>query len=137
MPPAMSGNLANARFSFLFTPFRRTEPNKSTNEVSGHVSLSSLIKPVNTMQILSAFKLREIAGEHIVVNQGAPETDLTRIISLNTSARLLWKALSGKAFTVEEAAAILTEAYRIPQEQGLRDAARWVDSLKKCHLITD
>lgn len=41
------------------------------------------------MRINTKFKLRDIAGETIIVNQGTPEADLTRIISLNTSARLL------------------------------------------------
>ena len=46
------------------------------------------------MRINTKFKLRDIAGETIIVNQGTPEADLTRIISLNTSARLLWNELS-------------------------------------------
>ena len=36
------------------------------------------------MRINTKFKLRDIAGETIIVNQGTPEADLTRIISLNT-----------------------------------------------------
>lgn len=50
------------------------------------------------MRINTKFKLRDIAGETIIVNQGTPEADLTRIISLNTSARLLWNELSDKDF---------------------------------------
>lgn len=48
------------------------------------------------MRINTKFKLRDIAGETIIVNQGTPEADLTRIISLNTSARLLWNDAFGQ-----------------------------------------
>lgn len=52
------------------------------------------------MKLNPHFKLRSIAGETIIVNQGVPDTDLTRIISFNFSACLLWKRLSGKDFTL-------------------------------------
>ena len=38
------------------------------------------------MKLNPHFKLRSIAGETIIVNQGVPDTDLTRIISFNFSA---------------------------------------------------
>lgn len=87
------------------------------------------------MKLNSNFKLRDIAGETIIVNQGTPDADLTRIISLNASARLLWEQLSGKDFTLQEAAGVLAEAYHIPQNQAEEDAAAWVDDLNKCHIL--
>lgn len=64
------------------------------------------------------------------MNQGVPDTDLTRIISFNFSACLLWKRLSGKDFTLQEAALVLVESYHIPQEQAERDVVIWADALK-------
>ncbi len=87
------------------------------------------------MKIDSRFKLRFIAGETIVVNQGAPDADLTRIISLNPSARLLWEQLLGKDFTPQDAASILVETYQISTEQAEKDAMKWIDALKKCHIL--
>lgn len=54
------------------------------------------------MKINSNFKLRHIAGETIIINQGTPDADLTRIISLNASARFLWNEFSGQEFSVDE-----------------------------------
>lgn len=87
------------------------------------------------MKLNSNFKLRNIAGETIIINQGTPDADLTRIISLNASARLLWERLMGKEFTLQEAASLLMEAYQIPAGQAEKDAAVWVDALKKCHVL--
>lgn len=89
------------------------------------------------MKIDSNFKLRFIAGETIIVNQGTPDADLTRIISLNASARLLWEKLSGKDFSKEEVIRLLTDTYHIPVCQAQQDAVRWIDALKECNVIID
>lgn len=89
------------------------------------------------MKLNPAFKLRSIAGENIIVNQGTPDADLTRIISLNASATLLWERLQGKDFTVEDAAAALADAYHIPAGQAAEDAARWVEAMKDCQVLQD
>lgn len=87
------------------------------------------------MRINPNFKLREMAGETIVVNQGHAGADLTRIISLNKSARLLYERLAGRDFTPEDAAKVLTDAYGIDGQQALKDAAAWVEALEKCKVI--
>lgn len=89
------------------------------------------------MKINPKHALRSIAGETIIVNQGSSHTDMTRIISLNASARMLWEALAGKEFTTEEAAALLVQKYGIAEEQALTDAAHWVERLKKCEGIVE
>lgn len=87
------------------------------------------------MRINPNFKLREMAGETIIVNQGHAGTDLTRIISLNASASLLYEQLSGKEFTLEDAAKVLTDTYRTDGQQALIDATAWVEALKKSKVI--
>ena len=80
------------------------------------------------MQINPNYKLREIAGETIVVNQGTAEVNMTRIISLNASARLLYETLANKEFTLEDAARILSETYGISTEVARKDAQVWVEA---------
>ena len=80
------------------------------------------------MRIESCYKLREIAGETIVVNQGS-DVDMTRIISLNESAVLLYRKLSGSEFSLNDAARVLVDAYGIDIERATTDAAAWVAAL--------
>ena len=87
------------------------------------------------MKINSHYKLREVAGETIVVNQGTTGMDMTRIISLNASARLLYESLANKDFTLEDAAQILSDTYGIPAEVAKKDAQVWVEALQKCGII--
>lgn len=87
------------------------------------------------MKINSNYKLRSVAGETIVVNQGTTGVDMTRIISLNASAKLLYEELQGKDFAVEDAAKILKDTYGIGHEQAMTDASKWVESLRGCKVI--
>lgn len=87
------------------------------------------------MRINSNFKLREVAGETIVVNQGMAGTDMTRIISLNSSARFLYESFAGKEFNTNDAADALVAKYGISREQALKDAQLWADALIKCKVI--
>lgn len=81
------------------------------------------------MKIKSNYKLREIAGETIVVNQGTANVNMTRILSLNASAKLLYEQLSGREFTTEDAARVLSDTYGIGEEEALLDARKWMDAL--------
>ena len=87
------------------------------------------------MKINSNYKLREIAGETIVVNQGATSMDMTRIISLNSSAKLLYERLANKDFTLEDAAKVLMDNYGIDHKQALTDAGKWAEALSNCGII--
>lgn len=87
------------------------------------------------MKINEAYKVREMAGEHVVIMQGRYGADMTRVISLNESSLYLWEALQGREFEVEDAAALLIERYGIDSETASRDAAAWVEKLKACKLI--
>ena len=87
------------------------------------------------MKIKQEYKLREVAGETIIVNQGTVGVDMTRIISLNSSAKLLYQQLVGKDFTLEDAAQVLIDTYGIDQERAMEDAAKWMDALSNCKIL--
>jgi hypothetical protein len=55
----------------------------------------------------------------------------------NKKYTIRWKRLSGKDFTLQEAALVLVESYHISQEQAERDVVIWADALKKCSALLD
>ena len=59
------------------------------------------------MKIKEQYKVREMAGEHVIIMQGKHGSDLTKIISLNQSALYLWNELQGKEFDTEAVADML------------------------------
>lgn len=87
------------------------------------------------MKIKSDYRLREIAGETIIVNQGTASINMTKIISLNATARMLYEILAEKEFSLEDAAQVLVSTYGISNEQALKDADTWITDLKNCGVI--
>ncbi len=65
------------------------------------------------MRIKQGYKVREMAGENVVVARGRGAVDLTNIITLNDSALLLWNALADREFEAEDAARILLDNYSV------------------------
>ena len=88
------------------------------------------------MKIESKYKVRDIAGEKMIILQGTFGADMTKIISLNESAELLFNNLAGREFEIEDVAAVLTDNYEVEAEVALADAAKWVESLAGCGVIT-
>ena len=87
------------------------------------------------MKIKQGCKVREIAGENVVVMQGQSGTDFTRVITLNDSALLLWQKLEGKDFTCADVATVLTDNYDVDATIAANDASQWVERMKACGLI--
>ena len=87
------------------------------------------------MRINQNCKVREIAGENVVIMQGRNGADLTQIITLNESALILWQTLSGSDFEVEDAQRVLTENFEVDDATALRDAQQWVERMQECKLI--
>lgn len=87
------------------------------------------------MRIKSQYKVREMAGEYVVIMQGELGSNLTKIISLNESALYLWRAIEGKEFTEATISRLLAEEYGIDDAIAERDAQRWINHLEECDLL--
>ena len=87
------------------------------------------------MRIKQEYKVREIAGENVVIKQGRQGSDLTQIITLNESALLLWNALCDKEFAAEQAADVLMQNFEVEADVALHDATAWVERMSECGLI--
>lgn len=80
------------------------------------------------MKIKNGFVLREMCGENIVSGEGLEHINFNKLISLNSTAAFLWKALEGKEFTAEEMAQLLVDEYKIDMELALTDSKRLMQS---------
>ncbi len=85
--------------------------------------------------MLQGLKIREMAGEHVVILQGRYGADMTRVVTLNDSACMLFNELQNKEFEIEDAAALLVGRYGIDTDTARHDAAAWVEKLRSAGLI--
>ena len=87
------------------------------------------------MKIKQQYQVRNIAGENVVILQGRYGADLTRIITHNESALLMWNEIAGREFSIDELVAILQENYDVDAATAQRDSELWVAKMKECGLI--
>ena len=84
------------------------------------------------MRIVEGFRLRTIAGEHVVTGEGLRQINFNKMISLNESAAYLWQEVEGKDFTVSDLADALVARYEIDRETAEKDSAaiavKWIEA---------
>ncbi len=87
------------------------------------------------MKINEKMKVRQVVGENIVIMPGDQGTDMTRVVALNESALLLYNALKGRDFEMEDVVRVLVDEYEVDEENARNDAQAWVEEMKKNNLI--
>lgn len=87
------------------------------------------------MKFKEGYKVRNIAGESVVIMQGKLGADMTRVIALNNTSLLLWEKLQGVDFTEETVRDILLENFDVAEDIATRDAEAWVEKLRECNLV--
>ena len=87
------------------------------------------------MKISEKFKVREMAGEHVIIMPGRVGAYMTRSLAHNAWSLYLWATHRGRDFTTEEAAGLLTERYEVDEATALRDAQAWAGKLAECGVL--
>lgn len=89
------------------------------------------------MKIDRIQKIRQVAGENIVITQARGVADMTRVAALNESALELYNQLKDREFTLDDVVNTLLGAYDIDEATARADAEKWVEQMKKEGLIVD
>jgi hypothetical protein len=86
------------------------------------------------MKIKEGFQLREICGEYILVAHGDKNIDFSKVINLNESAAIMWKAVENKEFALEDLVAALLKEYDVQEDIATGDATRILNEWIKLGL---
>lgn len=78
--------------------------------------------------------LREIAGEAVLVAIGAEIADFCGIVTLNTSAKVIWKALEQGA-TKQQLVQKLLETFELTEERAEEDVEKVLQLLQEHGMI--
>lgn len=89
------------------------------------------------MKIKEGFEIVDLCGDHVIVATGLKNIDFSKVISLNESAILMWNAVEGKEFTVEDLAKALTDEYEVDLATAMNDAGKIAQEWKEIGLIDD
>ena len=89
------------------------------------------------MKFNPLMKVRDVAGEHIVMRVGVDGTDMTTVIALNESSLLLYERLRGREFEMEDAVSVLTGEYDVDEATARLDVENWTQEMRRNGLLAD
>ena len=89
------------------------------------------------MRIRNDVKVRQVAGENIIIMQDAGATDLTRVVGLNESSVLLFEKLAGKDFDIDDVVRVLCDAYEVDDTTARRDGTSWMEEMSRNGLLCE
>ena len=87
------------------------------------------------MKIKKGFELRTVCKENIIIAFGEENIDFSKVISLNESAALMWRAVLGKDFSAEDMDDALMQEYEVDRETALKDAQAMLQQWLEVGLI--
>ncbi|MDY3979054.1 MAG: PqqD family protein [Tidjanibacter sp.] len=89
------------------------------------------------MRLKTGYKIRNVAGENVIVRIGEAGVKLTQIISLNDTSTWLWEHLQGIEFDAAKVADLLCGEYEVERATAETDAARWLVQLSEAKLVEE
>ena len=86
------------------------------------------------MKLKKGFVMRKIAGECVVIST-ASELNLNGVITLNSTAQTIWKALESGVETIDELVRALTDEYDVDEALARKAAESFVKKLKELNFL--
>lgn len=87
------------------------------------------------MRLKTCFRLREVAGEYMLVPSGEGAVDFNAVFSLSESAAWLWKTLQGREFDEMSAVELLMSEYEVEYGPATDDVRSILEKWKEFGLI--
>ena len=89
------------------------------------------------MKIKHGYKIRNIAGENVIVAIGKLNVNLTKVISLDATSVWLWEKLGNEEFDAGNVSELLVSNYNVDRDMAIVDAEAWISSLRKAELLEE
>ena len=86
------------------------------------------------MKLKEGFVLREIAGECVVVSINSA-VNLDGMITLNDTAKTLWRALEGGVEGVDELVEVLMAEYEVDEKMARKAAESFVGKIRELDFL--
>ena len=80
------------------------------------------------MKIRDGLKLKEIAGEYIVIPLGSLSEEMNVTITLNETGKDIWKSLEGNK-SKEEIVKLILEKYDVSEEKAQQDVQNFINQM--------
>ncbi|MEE1223118.1 MAG: PqqD family protein [Bacteroidaceae bacterium] len=89
------------------------------------------------MRIKKGFDLQDVCGYNVIVATGLENIDFSKIVNLNESAAVIWKAVAGRDFTLADMVKALTDEYEVSAGQAEADVRATLAKWREIGLVED
>lgn len=89
------------------------------------------------MRIDQRFKLRTVAGEHMIMDMRGSSVNMTKVFSLNEPAAWLWRKIGGDSFDEPMLVEWLCNEYEVSAEVAKADVSSMVGLWRKFDMVYD
>ena len=87
------------------------------------------------MKIKSCYRLRDVAGEHIVMALGEASKQFNGLIMLNDTSAFLWQQIENKDCSKEQLIHALLEEYEVDEETAKKGVEKFIVLLTQNHFV--
>lgn len=88
------------------------------------------------MRIKDKCKIRQVAGESVLMIVGRNPGDMTKVMTFNETSLYLWDQLQGRDFEIADVVTLLLQRFDIDETTALNDATSWVQTLKDHSIVS-
>ena len=86
------------------------------------------------MKLKKGFVMKEVAGECVVISTSS-ELDLKGVITLNSTAQTIWKALESGVETIDGLVVALMDEYEVDEPLARKATENFVAQLKELNFL--
>ena len=86
------------------------------------------------MKLKKGFVMKEVAGECVVISTSS-ELDLKGVITLNSTAQTIWKALESGVETIDGLVVALMDEYEVDEPLARKATENFVAKLKELNFL--
>jgi hypothetical protein len=87
------------------------------------------------MKLKKGLKLKNMAGEPVLIMQGYAGKDMTKVIAFNATSEWLWNRLYDKEFVLKDVSGLLVERFELDNVTAENDARKWIEQLSNCCIL--
>lgn len=87
------------------------------------------------MRIVDGFVLRDVMGQATVIGEGVGQINFNRLVTLNSTAAFLWRAVGNEDFDEERLTDLLVGEYGIDRALAEKDASSISAQWKEIGLV--
>lgn len=89
------------------------------------------------MKLRDDLVLRQVGDDYLIIDPSQGVVDYSNVFTLNESAALIWRELSGKEFDEDDAVSLIVESYIVDADRARQDVVGILKRFREQKMLID